>query len=183
MPVRIDMKRIAELRGHVVHRFAGLESSIDNVIALYYLRGDVSQEFWDDVMSDEHFSFALRRSLFEKLLRREGWHDRKKIELFHEVSRLRNLMGHMGKMFIGADGVHGFVNPRDPSKPLLDPEVLAKDFNAAFAQVEPYVTSLILKVRHKFYPPGGFKEEDPDAAPGRRKKLIVARPKAKSGDR
>ena len=150
MTYETNMKRTAELRGNVVNRFAQVESMIDIVIALYYLGGSLTKEFHDDVLTDEHFSFALRRSLLEKLLRREGCLDTKKMERLHRLNRVRNLMAHMGKIEVQMDGSHGFVDPRDPSKPLLDAEELATEFDEIYREIQPYMHDLMGRVHKKF---------------------------------
>jgi hypothetical protein len=100
----LNPSREASARGSIIERFATLEALIDTVICSYYF-GDHEppREFQEDVLFDEGFSFGLRRTIFEKIFRREDAYDRAIMQDIHRMNRVRNEAAHRRAKQFGGD--------------------------------------------------------------------------------
>jgi hypothetical protein len=100
-------------RGMIVKRFTALEALIDAIVCSYYFGAHKPpREFLEDVLYDESFSFAMRRSVFEKILKREGAYSEPFMQDVRRMSKLRNEAAHVrrGHSFDGEERAWEFFD-------------------------------------------------------------------------
>lgn len=111
----------ARLRGRAVEMFGEFERTLDSVISGYYVRRHpLSTYFILDVLCAEGFSYGLRRSIFESIVRRHGWFESARMAHLHKVGRWRNFLAHVAGMEThdyGDDELEPKVGYRDPKYP------------------------------------------------------------------
>jgi hypothetical protein len=147
------------LRGRVVHQFAQIETVLDTIVSIRLFGGRISQAFLLDVTSNEYYSWALRLSVFNRIVNRndwgEGWIDEKALSKLdaslRRLATLRNLFAHAGRVRESLDGVRAYIDPKDSGKE-LDFSARAKEFDETRANVEPTLETLLRKAFEK-YPP------------------------------
>jgi hypothetical protein len=90
-------------RGEVISSFSNIEGLLDGVILVYYARKKHYSSFIINMLSDEYFTFALRKSVFIKILKEGEFLTIKKInqleDSLNKLGMLRNLIAHARIIF------------------------------------------------------------------------------------
>ena len=140
----MDNNDLGVKRGEVVEKFINIETLLSCIISQHYL-GRADYHFMYEVIHDEHFSFALKRRVFEKILKKTENQNKELIEKLHKVNKIRNYFAHFGKEFIDFQkGTTYYINPNDPDKQI--------DFNECFEdfmEIEPEITRELGRLNKK----------------------------------
>lgn len=113
----IPREKLKQMRTDVLDEFTFLEYLIGVVISNHYL-GETNFDFAIEVLHDENFSFALRRNILDKILRKKGWYNENQFQNFHNLGRIRNKFAHMGPALV--DRKKGGIRYPDPKFPEKD---------------------------------------------------------------
>jgi hypothetical protein len=121
----------AATRGTIIERLARFEALIDILIRGYYFpNAKPTREFQDDILYDEGFSFGLRRSVLEKILRRERLYEEDRMHDIRKMNRLRNVAAHTrAGRFEGLAAKH------------------SSEFREAAARAEKYLSTVMMRLR------------------------------------
>ena len=102
------VSQLADWRHNVIDKMIQLETLMNVVISQRYL-GALRRDFYLEVLYDEQFTFALRRSIVEKILGEQ--------QDLRVLGSIRNLFAHCGaEMFDATLGAHRIPHPKDPAK-------------------------------------------------------------------
>ena len=139
----MDRDTLSKYRAEVIERFITVEWMINAIICQYYLKC-VIKSFMLEVLYDEYFSFALRRRILEKILKKINKYEKQIIDDLHRLNNIRNYFAHCGQEFIiltEKQLKRKVIHPRDIEKE-LDFESLHGDFMKIVGGVEEYLVKL-----------------------------------------
>jgi len=141
----MDKDKVSKYRAEVIERFINVEWIINAIISQYYLK-KVRKSFLFEVLCDEHFSFALRRSILKKIIKNVDSRKLKGIEKdMNQLNRTRNYFAHCGQEFIVLTDdtpKRKIIDPRKPEEE-LDFESLYDEFMTKVSSVEKYLAKLL----------------------------------------
>jgi len=147
----MEEKTLSQMRSNVIERFINIETIINSIISQHYLKR-VETPFLLEVLYDEYFSFALRRRILEKILRRTSTeYDNKRIETLNRLNTIRNYFAHTGpEIFKGAEvpqeGQKGSVpDPRNLDRH-IDYSALYRDFQDLAPDTEKFLFEFYKKL-------------------------------------
>ena len=148
----MNEKDLQQARGHVVGSFASIESDIDWIVGAVLFKGNVPEWFNQDLVSNEHYSFGLRVSLFERTVTSfEGreFLDKKPrkdlIETIRQLGTIRNIFAHVGHTYAWSEDEKLYRHPRKQSYD-LDLDAYLAEFNSKLEQVRKVVDALAREV-------------------------------------
>jgi len=128
--------RLKEIRGEAITMFAEVESRVDSLIAIHYAKH--WGIFMWEVAADEHFSWALRRSLFEKVARAREVFDPKQDQQLRQLGNLRNFFAHASKT-VGTLAGETHIMPSRYGGELRWPEEEFTEFSRLHAEAKQYL--------------------------------------------
>jgi hypothetical protein len=140
----MDKDTLSKYRSEVIERFINVEWIINAIISQHYLK-KVIKSFMFEVLYDQYFSFALRRQIFEKILKKTNKYDKKIIDDLRRLNTIRNYFAHCGQEFIElSDNIpkRKIIDPRDIEKE-LDFESLHTEFMGKVERIEKYLAKLL----------------------------------------
>lgn len=112
----IPSDELQQMRSYVLGIFSVVELQINSVILYQYFEWN-NPDFVIEVLHDENFSFALRRNILEKILKRKSWYDDKIFQNFYKLSKIRNLYAHMSlPIFDRKKGKARWIHPKYPEQ-------------------------------------------------------------------
>jgi len=149
----MNEETLSERRGEVIEGFVNIESIINAVISQHYFKKQQGA-FILEVLYDERFSFALKRSILEKIIPSL---DNKKIHDLNRLNTIRNYFAHCAQEWVKASqkpGTKGIVpDPRKKGLEGIDFERLYKEFMEKRRGVEEYLWKILRDI-------GGVYRED-----------------------
>jgi len=142
----MDEQTLSQARAEVIEKFINLEWLINAIISQHYF-SRVYLPFVLEVLYDERCTFALRRSVLEKIVPDL---DKKKIQNLNRLNTIRNYFAHTGQqIFKGpvppSEGQLGIVP--DPRK--LDKAIDYTQLYEEFQRTEPAVAEYLFKLYQK----------------------------------
>ncbi len=138
-------KNISEYRSEVIEKFINIETLINAIICQHYFHRIITQFFFD-VLYDEHFNFSLRRNIFEKILKKLGKYEDKKIQDLYKLNKIRNYFAHCNQEIFRLDK-NGSVKDSGVPDPRKTKNYI--NFNEQykeFIKLEPEITTYLAKV-------------------------------------
>jgi hypothetical protein len=143
----MEEKTLSQMRAEVIEKLINIEIIINAIISQHYLK-KVVKPFLLEVLYDEYFSFALRRRILEKILKKSiPNYDKKQIEDLNRLNTIRNYFAHTGpEIFEGPitphEGQKGIVpDPRNLDK-AIDYTQLYTEFHKLESTVIKYLFNL-----------------------------------------
>lgn len=136
----MDEQLISKYRSEVIERFINIEWIINAIICQHYFKRVITP-FILEVLYDEHFSFALKRRILEKIVEDL---DSRKLHDLNRANTIRNYFAHCNQQIIeGSDlTTEGkVIDPRKIDK-AIDFENLHHEFMAIAGGVEEYLMSI-----------------------------------------
>jgi hypothetical protein len=143
----------AILRGQAVEMFARLERGLDAVIASYYVpRQPLQTHFALDFLASEWFSFGMRRTVFESIVKRHGWFENKRMQHLRNAGQWRNFLAHVAGMetHVYSDDANappkiGYEDPRSRGTVLTVQEAFER-FKPECEQASAYVSEVVRRI-------------------------------------
>jgi len=146
----VDKQRLMKLRGLVIEQMINLETIISAIICQHYFNR-VRKDFLLDMLYDEYFSFALKRRIFEKIIKKTpSDFNKQHLDDLGRLNTIRNYFAHCGLEIISpptapsADRKRRFPDPRAIDKE-LDFESLYAEFSSKGSAVSIYLGTLLNK--------------------------------------
>lgn len=139
----MKIKNISKYRSEVIERAINIEWMLNIIITQHYL-GRVSYPFVVEVLYDEYFSFALKRRIFEKIVKNP---DSKKMQDLNRINTIRNHFAHRSQKILEiskGEAKLKAIDPKDLSKE-LDFEELYKEFIRIIDPLEKYLESIFIQ--------------------------------------
>lgn len=127
---------ISKFRNEVIEKFINIETLMNAIICQHYFHRVITG-FFLEVLYDEHFSFSLRRNIFEKILKKLGKYENKKIQNLHKLNSIRNYFAHCNQEIfkLGKNGSVKNSGVPDPRK--IENYIDFKEKYKEFIQLEP----------------------------------------------
>jgi hypothetical protein len=140
-----NQEEVSEWRSEVIEGMINVEWLMNAVICQHYFKL-IDRSFWLEVLYNEQFSFGLRRSIVERIVR-EDWQD------LRRMGTIRNLFAHCGLELTdikkGVPGRPRTPSPRDPEKD-VNFAALVEEFRQMRGPVEQRLLNLYQKKGGKF---------------------------------
>jgi len=139
----MDKETLSKYRAEIIGRFINVEWMINAIICQHYLK-KVRKSFMLEVLYDEYFSFALRRRILEKILKRINKYEKQIIDKINRLNNIRNYFAHCGQeivMLSDEPPKRKVIHPGDIEKE-LDFESLYDDFMKTVGGVEKHLVKL-----------------------------------------
>jgi hypothetical protein len=136
----MDKGELSKYRAEVIERFINIEWMINAIISQYYLK-KVIKPFILEVLYDEYFSFALRRRILEKILKKTDKYDSNIMNNLYRLNTIRNYFAHCGQEFIDFSDKElkgRIIDPKDTEKE-LDFASLHREFMEKAGEIEKYL--------------------------------------------
>jgi hypothetical protein len=144
-------------RGKVIAAFVEIERIVDWIVQTVLFRGDPPLWFSRDLLANEHYSFALRMSLFERTITdfdgQELLPKRSRDKVVGDVRRMgviRNIFAHAGHKWGHGDVADLYVHPKKPTLDPLDWSDLLQEFDACREDTEPVLGDLASRVSERY---------------------------------
>jgi len=145
----VDGEEVSRCRAEVIERAINVESIIDSVICQHYF-GHLRREFLLEVLYDEHFSFALKRLILEKIVSLEP----AVVGSINRLNTIRNYFAHCAQEIIeGPDPLSGEARVPDPRKPdrSVDFKALHAEFMSQVGDVEEQLGKVFRSLGGEMY--------------------------------
>lgn len=141
----IPREKLNQMRTNILDEFAIFEHLIEVVILNHYF-GETNFDFAIEVLHDEQFSFALRRNILEKILRKKKWYDDDQFQNFHKLGKIRNKFAHLGpSLFDPQKRKFRFPEPKFPEKDVYYEKEYVKFKESIFKAID-YLLDIFKKM-------------------------------------